>query len=90
MSVIKQQTGESIQRILDALPEDYNKLHLIMAKMAAGEDVKIACYGDSTTDGINTTNHIKNITGTNHNLNALMRGQLSYNCCLEKCIIIII
>ncbi|OTQ25936.1 hypothetical protein B6D22_01210 [Gilliamella apicola] len=70
MSVIKQQTGESKQRILDTFPEDYNKLHLIMAKMATGEDVKIACYGDSTTDGINTTNHKKNITGTDHNLNA--------------------
>ncbi len=90
MSVIKQQTGESKQRILDTFPEDYNKLHLIMAKMAAGEDVKIACYGDSTTDGINTTNH-KKITQEQIIISMpLMRGQLSYNCCLEKCIIIII
>ena len=69
-SMVRTTTGESVQQILDALPNDYNKLHLIMAKMAAGEEVKIACYGDSTTDGKGTTNHKKNITGTDHNLNA--------------------
>ncbi|MEY0026960.1 SGNH/GDSL hydrolase family protein, partial [Providencia rettgeri] len=37
-----------------------------MARMAAGEEVKIACYGDSTTDGHSTTGWVKNpITSKN-------------------------
>ncbi|MCA8214478.1 GDSL-type esterase/lipase family protein [Burkholderia cepacia] len=32
----------------------------ISARMAAGETVNIACYGDSTTDGLNTTGWVAN------------------------------
>ncbi|MDD9340095.1 MAG: SGNH/GDSL hydrolase family protein [Providencia heimbachae] len=31
-----------------------------MSRMAAGEEVKIACYGDSTTDGLGTTGWVQN------------------------------
>ncbi|MEY0399730.1 hypothetical protein AB7W17_22865, partial [Providencia rettgeri] len=41
-------------------------LQYYMARMAAGEEVKIACYGDSTTDGHSTTGWVKNpITSKN-------------------------
>lgn len=35
-------------------------LAYISARMAAGETVKIACYGDSTTDGLNTSGWVQN------------------------------
>ncbi|WP_273818061.1 SGNH/GDSL hydrolase family protein [Providencia rettgeri] len=35
-------------------------LQYYMARMAAGEEVKIACYGDSTTDGVGTTGWERN------------------------------
>ncbi|QHJ80146.1 MAG: hypothetical protein [Bacteriophage sp.] len=69
-SMVRTTTGESLQQILDAWPKNNNNLFLILVKMAEGGVVKIACYGDSTTDGVGTTKHKKNVTGTNHNLNA--------------------
>ena len=67
--MVRTSTGESVQQLINMFSKR-NNLHLIMAKMAAGEEVKIACYGDSTTDGVGTTDHVKNIAGTDHNINA--------------------
>lgn len=41
-------------------PQD--RLAYLCAKMAAGQTVKIACYGDSTTDGQGTTGWVANPT----------------------------
>ncbi|RWR00513.1 hypothetical protein ED28_18680 [[Pantoea] beijingensis] len=38
----------------------FSSLSLVMAKMAAGNTVRIACFGDSTTDGQNTTGWVAN------------------------------
>jgi len=50
------------------------QLERYQAYMAAGRTVKIACYGDSTTDGLGTTGWVANVTnpdgtaaGQNHN-----------------------
>lgn len=43
------------------------KKKTVFSKMAAGQTVKIACYGDSTTDGNLTSGWIKNTFDTNHN-----------------------
>lgn len=57
------------------------QLERYMAYMAAGKTVKIACYGDSTTDGNGTTDWVINETnadgtaaGKNHNATALTHG----------------
>jgi len=43
----------------------------ICARMAAGEAIKIACYGDSTTDGNGTTSHTLNaVDGSGNALGA--------------------
>ena len=43
------------------------ELSLSLARMAAGETIKVACYGDSTTDGNNTTGHSFNPTDASGN-----------------------
>lgn len=50
--------------------DNKGKLNYWIAQMAAGQTVKIACYGDSTTDGYATTGWTQNKFGTNHNDNA--------------------
>ncbi|CAI3796068.1 GDSL-type esterase/lipase family protein [Rheinheimera sp. MM224] len=51
-----------------------DRLGIIAARMQAGEDVAIACYGDSTVEGINTTPLVRNPTSpvgsADQNLNA--------------------
>ena len=57
---------------------DSKLLNQLCAKMAAGEAIRIACYGDSTTDGDATSNFTPNPTDAsgnaigeiNHNLTA--------------------
>lgn len=46
------------------------RLNNLVAKMAAGDEVHIVGYGDSTTDGNTTDGWKRNVAGTNHNLNA--------------------
>lgn len=75
-SLISASSGETVQEYLDNLSR--NTLEYFMAKMASGESVKICCYGDSTTDGLATTNWTANpvdsngqaIGNTDHNLTA--------------------
>ena len=58
--------GSNVQTVMDS----DGKLHYLIAKMAAGEQVIIIIYGDSTSDGQGTTLWTKNVAGTDHNLNA--------------------
>lgn len=55
--------GSTLQAEIDS----NGRLNDYISKMAAGQTVKIACYGDSTTDGNTTTGWIQNTFGTNHN-----------------------
>lgn len=43
------------------------RFSIIKARMAAGEMVNICCFGDSTTDGQNTTGWTANTIGSNQN-----------------------
>lgn len=45
-----------------------NDVGILSGKMWAGSSVSIACYGDSTTDGNNTTSWVANSFNTDHNL----------------------
>ena len=58
--------GSTLQAELDS----NGLLDYYISQMAAGQTVKIACYGDSTTDGNTTTGWIRNVAGSNHNDNA--------------------
>ncbi|MCX8712281.1 hypothetical protein J3U57_06275 [Gilliamella sp. B3464] len=58
--------GSTVQAELDS----NGLLDYYISQMAAGQTVKIACYGDSTTDGNTTTGWIRNVAGSNHNDNA--------------------
>ena len=58
--------GSNVQTVMD----NNGLLHYWIAQMAAGKRVNIVCYGDSTTDGQGTTGWVKNVAGTDHNLNA--------------------
>lgn len=65
-----------------------------MVYMAAGKTVKIACYGDdSTTDGLNTTGWVINVTNTdggaagqNHNATAPRSWTVRMGGCWLICI----
>lgn len=58
--------GSTLQAELDS----NGLLDYYISQMAAGQTVRIACYGDSTTDGNTTTGWIRNVAGSNHNDNA--------------------
>lgn len=55
--------GSNLQTEID----NKGRLNYWIAQMAAGKTVRIACYGDSTTDGNATTGWTQNKFGTNHN-----------------------
>ncbi|MEM7922816.1 hypothetical protein Q4Q65_13630, partial [Morganella morganii] len=77
-SLIGTSGGLTVQNALDKKANNHNEtLDNIMSKMASGDVVKICCYGDSTTDGMGTSNWTGNPTAnnnaigeTNHNDNA--------------------
>lgn len=71
-------SGKTVQEELNSKQNVHmDTFNLVMAKMASGETVKICCYGDSTTDGMGTTDWVANPTvngdaagNSNHNLTA--------------------
>ncbi|EPF4243671.1 GDSL-type esterase/lipase family protein [Proteus mirabilis] len=88
-SLVGVKDGGTIQGKLDEIVDELNNpsfikhtfmegIKNISARMASGEVIKIACFGDSTTDGDTTTEFIKNPTdasgnaigNTDHNMTA--------------------
>lgn len=68
---------KTVADAIDSMATRMDTLHHINSKMAAGETVKICCYGDSTTDGNATSAWVANPTidgkavgNSNHNLTA--------------------
>lgn len=76
--LVMQAAGVSARSILDGSPVIRRALDYHVARMASGLAVKIACYGDSTTDGNATTSWVANpvdgsgnaVGNSDHNLTA--------------------